>query len=251
MQIFAGITVVSLMLIIGLLFFYLERDTKNLQVPFEDPIASEFFRLDCISESQKALEMIMSLHTKNDEISSISGTTVDYFKSDSSEHEIAFFLKMNRYQQLLQMWKMKKDKEYQKVTNSIIDLESKLSNVRFQKNRNIISGNIKTYHRYKEFLDEYERTMNLMSTLNYDELSKFKRYTSSSYNETIAEGIKLSQNIILVQLSNDLLEQNIINTKLLIKSTREQHKVVEQTTEYLNWIAKIDKWFFFYYHQME
>ena len=69
------------------------------------------------------------------------------------------YISTKKAKQIKYIWNLDKEKEYAKIDHNISILKQKLSTTRYNKNRDILTKNVETYNQYKDFLDEYNKTL--------------------------------------------------------------------------------------------
>jgi len=229
---------------IGLTGNYLEiHATSKATVAFEDPIASEFFALDCFNETENVNRVVNSSLKKTKQIIENIDTMLTYINSNPSiQNEAAFFIDSKAIQKLAYVWNVDKEKEYQRVNDKISTIEKKIQKARYDHTKRILYKNLETYIEYKDFLDVYNRTLILLSNIDYENISNIKRNNLEVPMNDVAYTMNNVRGVIINNQKIDLMELKIL---VIEKDEKLAQKHIDVTTEifsYLEFIKKIKKY---------
>ncbi len=253
-QVLSGLTIVATGIVLVFMVSYFDINIhipKHILMAFEDPIASEFYTLECFNETNNANAIVNSAHSKYKQIEEPVNSILSYIKSEPSiSSEAEFFLATNRIQQLLYMWKLDKEKENSKVGKNIDKLEKKLNQSMFNKNRYFLHKNIETYTQYNDFLDDYDKTLTIISSLDYENLSITKRKSLEAPTSDATKVMQLVRKIVINEHQIDIHELKIKMNNDFSKMLDSHIEVTNATFSYLDFLKKIEKYLPVHYYKI-
>lgn len=250
-RVLSGVTVLITIIGTGYAMSYLNINLPNhLIAPFEDPIASEFHILECFEETENANQIVNSTETKRVQITDLVKSINSYLKSEVSiDSETDLFLATKRAKQLLYLWKLEKEKEYQTISRNISALEKKIDKTRYNNSKGILNKVLKTHIQYKDFLDDYEKTLTVLANLDHSDLSETKRKSLEPPTSTVATAMQNVRKIVMNQYQIDLLELNIKMNNNVNKMVKEHVEVANKTISFLKFIRQIETYLPVYYYK--
>ena len=126
-------------------------------------------------------------------------------------------------------------------------MKQKLSTTRYNKNRDILTKNIETYNQYKDFLDEYNKTLTILASLDYENLSVVKHESFANSSTNVAETMGLVKKILMTQGQIDILKLNLKMDNVFTKMVNNHIENTNKILAYVKFTNNIKKYFPLYY----
>lgn len=243
-RIFSIVIILITIATMGLTTNYLDiHASSKLLVPLEDPIASEFFGLDCLNETQNVNSVVNSSMEKNKEIEKITDAMLAYLDDNPSiQNETGFFMDTKITQKLAYTWSLDKEKEYQRVNDKISTIERKISKARYDHTKNILYQNLETYIEYKDFLAEYDKTLILLSNIDYNTVSSIKRKGLEVSTNVVADTMKNIRSLIIANYKLDIMKRKLIMMQKSTELTEKHLSLANEVFSYLEFTKKIKQY---------
>jgi len=221
---------------------------KGVYLAFEDPIASEFYNLECFDEIKNTSETVNIAQERRKELGNIADVMNKYMTSEPSvDSEATMFISAKKAKQIKYIWNLDKEKEYAKIDHNISILKQKLSTAKFNKNRDILTKNVETYNQYKDFLDEYNNTLTILASLDYENLSAVKHEGFANYSTNVTETMGLVKKIMMTQGQIDILKLKLKMDNVFTKMVNNHIENTNKILAYVKFTNKIMKYFPLYY----
>ena len=221
---------------------------KGVYLAFEDPIASEFYNLECFDEIENTAATVNLAQERREELIKLADVMNKYMTSEpSADSEATMFISTKKAKQIKYIWNLDKEKEYAKIEHNISILKQKLSTTRYNKNRDILTKNIETYNQYKDFLDEYNKTLAILASLDYENLSVVKQESFANSSTNVAETMGLVKKILMTQGQIDILKLNLKMDNVFTKMVNNHIENTNKILAYVKFTNNIKKYFPLYY----
>ncbi|MHC1745543.1 MAG: hypothetical protein AB9895_00145 [Negativicutes bacterium] len=242
-----GIVLLTIASLVGIVVFLDIPEFKGI-VAFEDPIASEFFELGCIEETDDFNVKIDDIQEIHDVINKINNN----YNNGILIKDVTHIVETGIISKISYNWKFKKQKEFKLANENIDRLKKKLNKAHYDRNKGLIYQNIELNKSYIDLLKEYDETIFVLSNIDYNNL----------YKVEMSANIKLTgrQNITekdVTEYKNKINEMSLVNSNLeklnqacasTIHMTEKANSVItgkinlkKSTLSYLEFIHKVEK----------
>lgn len=250
-QVLSGVTVIVIIILLGLSIGNLGISTTKLIRPFEDPIASEFFELDCANE-------IANLHTEVDvlEINGLLLKIGEKFKSGIRVRDVTYIIESGEVSRLSYNWNLSKQKKYRIANENIDRLTKKLNRAEFRLTRNLIYRAIEINKKQINLLNEYDMTVTALTNIDYNNLYKVDdniKSLSDRENITEKDVEQYINKIKEFRVTNSNLEKinqaatsGVVLGKQAESIEQEKKNLLEDANSYMQLIIKNRKYIPFY-----